>query len=732
LTPWSKWPALLRSINGVMGEDIELMNMKEEGHHGHQPVSDDRSTTISPKTMPMKHDAHGKATGNMPGMDHSGHTDMLRDYRNRFIVCALVTIPILVLTMEVQILFGFTLLFPGSELVLLLLSTFVYLYGGYPFLKGIVDELRKRIPGMMTLIAVAISVAYFYSLASVLALDGSVFFWELATLIDIMLLGHWVEIRSVMGASRALEALVRIMPTMAHLVRDGKIEDLPVERLVVDDKVLVRPGEKVPLDGIVVEGRSSVNESMLTGESRPVSKKEGDEVIGGAVNGEGAMVVHVTKTGKDTYLNQVVELVRQAQESKSRSQDLANRAALVLVIAAISVGVITLIGWLIAGMGAQFAIERAVTVMVISCPHALGLAVPLVVAVSTALGASSGLLIRDRQAFERAKDLQAIVFDKTGTLTEARFGVTDIIPLRGIDAAELMATAASLEEKSEHPIAQGILSKAREMDVTMPPVEDFKAIPGKGVEGMINGKRVMVVSPGYLREKVSNIIDDRVQRVLEGGKTMVFVLLDDEPVGAIALSDVVRPESKEAISLLRSMGYRCIMLTGDNQAVAKAVAGELGMDEYHAEVLPAQKAMVIKDIQDRYSVAMVGDGVNDAPALVQADVGIAIGAGTDVAVESADIVLVRSDPRDVASIMSLSKRTYSKMFQNLVYATGYNSFAIPIAAGILYGYGIVLSPAAGAILMSASTVVVAINARLLRSGGRYKQGAVDPSDVLAT
>lgn len=650
------------------------------------------------------------------GAGHEAHSEMLSDFRRRFILSTLVTIPVLALTEEVQNLLGFELQFTGSDVLLLVLSSFVYFYGGYPFLKGIYEESKRRLPGMMTLIAIAISVAYVYSVASMIFPGGHVFFWELATLIDIMLLGHWVEMRSVLGASRALEELVKIMPSEAHVVSEGQVRDVGIEELKVGDRVLIKPGEKVPIDGVVVEGETTVNESMLTGESKPVSKGTGDRVIGGAINGEGSIVAEVSKTGKDTYLSQVIELVRKAQESKSRTQDLANRAALVLVIVALSVGTITFAAWILAGQGAQFAIERAVTVMVISCPHALGLAVPLVVAVSTALAAKAGLLIRDRQSFERAKDLEAVVFDKTGTLTQGKFGVTDVITLSDADENTILRMASSLEALSEHPIAKGVATSAEERGIKSAPVNDFKAIPGKGIEGVVEGAEIKVVSPGYLTESGIDVTDAGVERAKEQGKTVVFVMRNGAPIGAIALADVIRPESKEAVQKLKSMGYRCMMLTGDNRFVAKWVADDLGLDEFFAEVLPHEKADTIKRVQKEYAVAMVGDGINDAPALVQADVGISIGAGTDVAVESADIVLVRNDPRDVVNIMSLSKRTYSKMFQNLVYATGYNSFAIPLAAGVLYGFGVLLSPAIGAVLMSVSTVIVAINARLLRMG----------------
>jgi Cu2+-exporting ATPase len=590
----------------------------------------------------------------------------------------------------------------------------VYFYGGYPFLKGFFKEIRENNIGMMTLIAVAISAAYFYSSAVVFGLKGELFFWELATLIDIMLLGHWIEMRSVMGASRALEELVKIMPSVAHLMKDGQTEDVKVETLKPGDRVLVKPGEKIPVDGAVIEGETSVNESMLTGESRPITKRAGDSVIGGSINGEGSVSVEVRKTGSETYLNQVIELVRQAQESKSKTQDLADIAARWLTIIALSVGAITLVVWLYFSRDSAFAVERAVTVMVISCPHALGLAVPLVVAVSTSLAAKSGLLIRDRSAFERARDLQAVVFDKTGTLTEGRFGVTDIVPLADLNETEVLRMTASLETNSEHPIAAGIVNSLNEIGVEPVPIHEFKSIPGIGVEAQAQGKRWMVVSPGYLRESNIDLKDERLDKLAEQGKTVVFLLQEDRPIGAVALADIVRKESREAIDKLKSMNIKCMMLTGDSRFVAKWVAEDLGLDDFFAEVLPHEKAEAIKRVQKEYIVAMVGDGVNDAPALVQADVGIAIGAGTDVAVESADIVLVRSDPRDVANIVSLSKKTYAKMFQNLMWATGYNALAIPLAAGILYGYGILLSPAIGAILMSASTVIVAINARLLK------------------
>ena len=648
-------------------------------------------------------------------VDHPAHH--VGDFKKRFWISLITTIPILGLSPIIHSFLGLgaALRFTGDSYVLFVFSSFVFFYGGYPFLKGIVSELKAVRPGMMTLIALAITTAYVYSSAVVFGLAGEVFFWELATLIDIMLLGHWLEMKSVMGASRALEELARLMPSEAHrLEPDGTVMDVPLAELKAGNWVLIKPGEKMPADGEVIEGETSVNEAMLTGESKPVAKKKGAKVIGGSINGEGSVTVEIQKTGRDSYLSQVIDLVRQAQESKSRTQDLSNRAALWLTLIAIGAGSLTLFAWLaFAGKGFAFALERMVTVMVITCPHALGLAVPLVVAISTAISARNGLLIRNRAAFERARKIQAIIFDKTGTLTEGRFGVTDTLVFdSGMDKSELVKYAASVEAHSEHPIAKG-LGEASSGAVY--PVEGFKAIPGKGVEGRVNGHDVKVVSPGYLREKKIEVKDARIEPLSVQGKTVVFVLMDGKPAGALALADIIRPESRQAISWLKEMGVRCMMLTGDNRFVAKWVAEELGLDDYFAEVLPQQKAEKVKEIQSRgLVVAMVGDGVNDAPALAQADVGIAIGAGTDVAVETADIVLVKSNPLDAVSILVLARATYRKMVQNLAWATGYNAVAIPLAAGVLYKEGIVLSPALGAVLMSLSTVIVAINAQLLK------------------
>lgn len=659
--------------------------------------------------VPQQHAGHGEG-----GHDHGA---MIADFKRRFWVSLVLTVPILLLSPMIQDFLGLgdALRFTGSPFVLFALSSLVFFYGGWPFLKGFLGELRKRQTGMMTLISMAISVAYIYSSATVFGLAGEPFFWELATLIDVMLLGHWIEMRSVMGASAALEALVKLMPATADRLRpDGSTEEVPVTDLVAGDRVLVRPGAKVPTDGVIVDGRTSLDESMLTGESRPVERSEGEEVIGGAVNGEGAITIEIRKTGSETYLAQVIEMVRQAQESRSRSQNLADTGANILTYTALAIGTVTLIVWLSVGAPIEFAIARAVTVLVIACPHALGLAVPLVVAVSTRLSATSGLLIRDRASFERARGLDAVIFDKTGTLTEGRFGVAAVIPLGDMTADEVLGWAAAIESQSEHPIARGVVRSAQEQGVPLKPVRDFRNLPGEGTEALVDGRDVKVVSPGYLRRREIQVEISEVERVSAEGKTVVYTLVDDKLVGAVALADVIRKESRDAVAKLKEMGIECMMLTGDARAVAKSVAAELDLDDYFAEVLPDQKAEKVREVQGRgKSVAMVGDGVNDAPALVQADCGIAIGAGTDVAVQSADIVLVRNDPRDVTAILALSRATYRKMIENFILGAGYNVVAIPLAAGVAYAWGVVLTPAVGAALMSASTVVVAINAKLL-------------------
>ncbi|MDP3011330.1 MAG: heavy metal translocating P-type ATPase [Candidatus Hydromicrobium sp.] len=648
---------------------------------------------------------------------HNHHQHMVADFRKRFIVSIIITIPVLLLSPLIQ---GFLKLegiikFSGDSYVLFVLSTIIFFYGGWPFLKGLYNELKSKQPGMMTLIGLAISVAYIYSSAVVFGLEGKFFFWELATLIVVMLLGHWIEMKSIMGASNALTQIARLMPRDAHKLTSGnKTVDIPLEELKVGDKVLIKPGEKFPADGNIIKGESSVNESMLTGESKPVAKMIGAQVIGGSINGEGSVIVEVKKTGKDSFLSGVIKLVQEAQESKSRTQNLANRAAFWLTIIGISAGIITLVVWLVVlDREFVFSLERSVTVMVITCPHALGLAIPLVVAVSTTISARNGLLIRNRAAFERARNIDAIIFDKTGTLTKGEFGVTNILSLsKEINESELLKYASSLEAQSSHPIAKAIAKVTEDRYE----VKKFKSITGKGAEGIINEKDIKIVSPGYLKDNNIIIKNHRnIEKIASQGKTIVYVLIQNKLVGAIGLADIIRDESKEAIEKLKEMNIKPMMLTGDNKQVAKWVAEEVGIEEYFAEVLPQDKSDKVKEIQSRgLIVAMIGDGVNDAPALAQADIGIAIGAGTDVAVETADIILVRSNPLDVVSILDLSKATYRKMLQNLGWATGYNVFAIPLAAGVLFPLGIILSPAVGAALMSLSTVIVAINARFLR------------------
>ncbi|MFD1020337.1 heavy metal translocating P-type ATPase [Thalassobacillus hwangdonensis] len=684
-------------------------NNDHEHHHDHGDHED--------------HEDHGHdhSDHDHSGHDHShhghDHGDMLNDFKKRFYISLILTIPILILSPMIQDFIGVDWRFPYDMYILFGLSTIVFFYGGWPFLTGAKDELKQKNPGMMTLIGLAILVAYGYSSLVVFGWSGKNFFWELATLIDIMLLGHWIEMKSVMGASNALDELVKLMPNEAHRLKEnGETEDVEVSELSSGDKVLVKPGEKIPVDGIITEGKSAIDESMLTGESLPVEKNEQDEVIGGSVNQEGSLTIEVKNTGDDTYLSKVVTLVKEAQESKSKTQDLANRAAKWLFYLALTAGITTLVIWLALGYAFDVALERMVTVMVITCPHALGLAAPLVTAVSTAISAKKGLLIRNRTNFEGARQLNAVVFDKTGTLTEGEFGVTNIIPLGSNEENEVLRWAASAEQNSEHPLAAGVLNEAEKREIKLKKVSDFESMTGKGLKGTVEGKEVLVVSPGYVQAQSYEYDKEEFQRLAEEGKTVVFVLLDGDLIGMIAMADMVRDSAKEAISELKEMGIHPIMLTGDHQKVADWVANQLGIEEVYAEVLPHDKSDQIKKIKEKgWKVAMTGDGVNDAPALATADLGIAIGSGTDVAMETADVVLVKSNPKDVVSIMELSKKTYRKMVQNLWWAAGYNIFAIPLAAGALAFMGIVLSPAVGAVLMSLSTVIVAINAKLLKA-----------------
>ncbi len=669
--------------------------MEKSGHHHHH------SHHKKNHTHGIKH-SHEKH-------DHSSH---IEDFKRRFKISLVLTIPVLIFSETIQNWFGFSLTIPFQKEILLLLSSVIYFYGGYPFLKGLISEIKERQPGMMTLIGTAISVAFIYSAFSVFFGFGKEFFWELATLIDVMLIGHYIEAKSVLGASKALEELVKIMPTTAHLLKNGEIVEIPVRDLKQGDIVLVKPGEKIPSDGTVIEGESYVNESLLTGESKPILKRKGSNVIGGSINQVGMLKVKIEKTGEDTYLSQVIKLVKEAQESKSKTQDLANKTAGILFYTAMIAGVVTYLYWTLTGYP-DFALERAVTVLVIACPHALGLAVPLVVAISTSITAKNGILIRDRRAFEQAKDLNAVIFDKTGTLTEGKFGVTDVISY--VDKNDLLKYAVSVEINSEHIIAKAVVEYAKNEGVEPLDVKDYKTIPGKGAFGIVEGKEVFIGSPGILHEFGIKLSDDKIRKLQSEGKTVVFVIVNGELAGAFALSDRIKPESYKAVKQLKEMGVKVFMLTGDAEEVARSVSQELGIDDYFAEVLPHEKAQKVELLKNQgYKVGMVGDGINDAPALVTADVGIAIGAGTDVAIESADIILVKNDPSDVSKIIKISKRTYSKMVQNLWWAAGYNIVAIPLAAGILYNFGIVIQPAVGAVLMSISTVVVALNSQTLR------------------
>jgi Cu2+-exporting ATPase len=623
------------------------------------------------------------------------------------------TAPVMLLSPMIQHWLGIDIRFPGSVYLLLALSSFIFFYGGWPFLKGWWEEMRPWNPGMMTLIGFAITVAYVYSAATVFGLKGMDFFWELATLILIMLLGHWIEMRSVAGASKELELLVQLMPDSAHLVRDGQVMEVKTESLKENDVILVKPGEKIAADGIIAEGESYINESLLTGESKPVEKRTGDKVVAGAINGNGALKVRITHGAKDSYISQVVKLVKDAQNARSKTQLLVDNAARWLTLIAIVSGVTTFVAWYMSGKDLAFAIERMVTVMVICCPHALGLAVPLVVARSTALSAKNGLLIKNRTDFENARKITVLVFDKTGTLTAGKFAVSKVAPLgKELNEAELIRLSAALEQNSEHPIAAGIVQKAKELSLTIPATQNFKSITGQGVEAAVEGRRVTVVSPGWLRENKIALPEDFHP---EAAETVVFVLVEDAVAGYIALSDQVRPESAEAIRTLHEQGIRSILLTGDNERVAESVSRELRMDGYYAQVLPHEKLEKIKELQGKGEfVAMAGDGVNDAPALAQANIGIAVGSGSDIAAETAGIVLVNSNPKDIVQLILFGKATYRKMVQNLAWATGYNVVALPLAAGVLYKMGVLLSPAVGAVLMSASTVVVAVNAELLK------------------
>lgn len=684
--------------------------MEKHQHHDHSRMNHDKTDHSKMDHGPGDHSGHNPAHGQM-GHDH--HKMMIADFRKRFWTTLVLTIPILFLSPMIQDFFGYEFLLPGNPYFLFGLSTIVYFYGGWPFLKGFWSEIKQGAPGMMTLISMAISVAYFYSTATVFGLKGQDFFWELSTLIAIMLLGHWIEMKSVLGASKALQLLVSMMPAEAHRVKGETIEDIPLEAVLKDDIILVKPGEKVPADGTIVEGSSYLNESMLTGESKPVKKEKKDKVIGGSVNGNSTLKIKVEHTGKDSYLNKVITMVEEAQKTKSKMQNLSDRAAKWLTYIALTIGFGTLAVWLALGFPFVYALERMVTVMVIACPHALGLAIPLVVAISTAVSAQNGLLIRNRTAFEESRKISALLFDKTGTLTKGDFGVTRIQSVDdNYSQDEVLRLASALEQSSEHPIAVGIIKRAQEEKVTIPNPLNFHAITGKGVEATVEDKPVKVVSPGFLRDNNIPIPKDAYS---DAAETVVFVLIEEKLAGYIALADEIRSESQEAIQVFKKNDIKVLMATGDNEKTARAVSEKLGLDGYYAEVLPHEKVEIVEELQRKGEfVAMTGDGVNDAPALAKANVGIAVGSGTDVAAETADIILVNSNPKDIANLILFGKATYNKMIQNLIWATAYNVVAIPLAAGVLYSSGFVMGPAVGAVFMSLSTIIVAINAQLLR------------------
>ena len=663
----------------------------------------------------MEHGAHDTSTSLSAGK-HAGHSTKM--FLKKFWVSLVLTIPVVIYADVLKSIFKWSLPdFPGLTYMPLVLGSIVFFYGGWIFLAGARREIQGRMPGMMTLIGIAISAAYIWSVYAVFS-GAEALFWELTTLITIMLLGHWLEMRAVSGAQGALKELSKLLPDTAEVIRNGETETVALSLLRENDVVLVRPGAKIPADGKIIEGESHLNESMITGESKPVSKIEGDPVIAGTINGDGALKISVTNIGEKTFLAGVMRLVAEAQASKSRLQVLSDRAAFYLTIVAVAGGIITLVSWLLAGAEVGFAVARLVAVLVIACPHALGLAVPLVASISTTKAAQNGILVKQRLALEAARTIDTVLFDKTGTLTKGEFGVVDIWNVKGHTTDEVLTLAASLDALSEHPIAKAVVTKARERGLSLKDPKKFEALKGKGVKALVEDKEVMVGGPALLENIGINIPDEFSKQVQDGGRkgqTIIFVLKEGALLGAIALADVIREESREAIEMLKEMGVRTAMITGDSLDVAKWVSEELVIDEYFARVLPHEKSEKIIDLQKRnMKVAMVGDGINDAPALTQADLGIAIGAGTNVAIESAGIILIRNDPRDIVKIIKLSKLTYSKMIQNLWWAAGYNIVALPLAAGVLAFKGILLDPAVAAVLMSVSTVIVAINAVMLK------------------
>lgn len=659
---------------------------------------------------------------------HAGHG--LRAFLRKFWVSFILTIPVVAYSELPERFFGIRApAFPGSDYLSLVLSSVVFFYCGWIFLASALREIKARLPGMMTLIAIAITAAYLYSIFATFARLPGTLFWELTTLITVMLLGHWMEMKSVQSAQGALKELSKLLPDTAEVVRGDKTEVVPLSELKAGDVVFVRPGGKIPADGVVIDGKSEVNESLMTGESRPAAKTVGSEVIAGSANGDGALKIKVTKIGEETFLSGVMRLVAEAQASKSRLQLLSDRAALYLTAVAIVGGIATLLAWLFARAGVAFAVERFVAVLVIACPHALGLAIPLVASISTTLAARNGLLVRERRALEAARNIDVVLFDKTGTLTKGEYGVTALFSAPaggwsassrgGISDEDMVRLAAAVDAHSEHFIAKAIVAEARNRNLSLPEVKDFARVPGKGVRGVVDGKNILVGGEAILTEVGAQVPEEmraKLAASVSEGKTIVYVLADRELAGAIALADVIRDESREAVSALQKLGVKVAMITGDSEDVARWVSRELGVTEYFARVLPEEKAGKVKALQEKgLRVAMVGDGINDAPALTQADLGIAIGAGTNVAIESAGIILVKNDPRDIVKIVALSRATYAKMLQNLFWATAYNVVALPLAAGVLASRGILLQPAVSALFMSFSTVIVAVNAMLLRN-----------------
>ena len=707
-----------------------------DGHHGanhghgqHQAGETDRASEASlhGEHMGGDHlhdvdtavpDGHEMPEEHAAGHDkHEGHNPEM--FRDRLLVSLLLTAPILYFSEQFQDWFSYEAVsFPGSEWVSPVLATYLFIYAGGIFLQGGYREMRARQPGMMTLISMAITVAYGYSVAVSLGVDGDDFYWELATLLDVMLLGHWMEMRSIQSASRALEHLADMVPTVAHLVAsDGSIEDVSVSSVNDGDSILIRPGEQVPVDGDVFEGVSSMNEAFLTGESRPVTKQQGDEVVAGAVNGEGALTLTVTRTGDATTLSQIMRLVEEAQASRSRFQVLADRAAFWLVIVAVGVAVPTFLAWALFGAaGISFAVARTVTVLVIACPHALGLAIPLVTTNATSISAKNGILVRNREAFERGWNIGFVALDKTGTLTEGRFVVSQVTT-DGLNEAEALALAAGVERSSEHPLAAAIVDEATERGLTVAHGAEIAAVPGQGLEGKIDGRIVRVGRPEWAADmgvEMTPTLEESLKSADKRGESAVVVMADERAVAVLSLADKTRDTAADMVGRLRELGVTPVMITGDAEAVAATVAGELGIDRYYARVLPQDKARIVRELKGEGPTAFVGDGINDAPALLEADLGIAIGAGTNVAIESADLVLVEDDPADVARALTLARATHRKMVQNLVWATGYNAIAIPLAAGVAVGVGIIVNPAIGALFMSASTIIVSLNAVALR------------------